>query len=140
MQHLSPVGVFSHNYGIQVRVDDELMTTAQAQGVFRRYILVSPQFCDLPSGQQWALLLHEYGHLHFKHRVIRWLTLPVFWTKYAARMWHRQECEADKYAVSGGYGAELVAFLLHYNNPLVLDRIGRIHQLLQEQSHVAHAA
>ena len=131
---------FEREYGVPVYIDPDLPNTAEAHGVFRRRIVVGEQFALLPYGQQMAVLLHEFGHHANWHRLIRWITLPLFWTKWAERMWHQHELEADWFTVADGYGADMAAYLSRCTGPLAADRVVRIRQLLQERIHVAHAA
>lgn len=131
---------FEREFGIPVTIDFELSHCAEAHGVFCRRIVVGEEFLELPAGEQRAILLHEFGHHANHHRLIRWLTVPLFWSKWAARMWQRQECEADWFAVAEGYGADMAAYLSRLAGDQARDRVIRIRQLLQERIHVAQAA
>jgi Zn-dependent protease with chaperone function len=128
---------FADRYQVVIAYDGGAETVAEAHGVFGPHITIGPRFGLLSRTEQWAVLLHELGHLRSEHRLIRWLTLPLFWTQWAALLRHRHECEADRFAVAEGYGAPLATYLERYSAPDAQDRARRIHQLLQESIHVA---
>lgn len=137
---LAVITNFEMQFNVPVTFDAELESAAEARGVLFRRILIGERFLDAPPPEQMAILLHEFGHHANWHRLIRWLTLPLFWTRWVQRMNLEQECEADWFAVAEGYGAFLAMFLSRFDGPDARERVSRIRQLLQEQIHVAHAA
>jgi hypothetical protein len=80
---------------------------AFSRGIFDKYIVVGTRWMLLPWQEQYAVLLHEAHHCLASHRLIRFLLLPVFWTKFAERIAQRQEMDADRFACEQGYAREM---------------------------------
>lgn len=73
--------------------------------------LVDPEFWTLPAGERMAVIAHEAGHVYHKH-LWRRLVLAWFMGRDELRaFYHHQELQADAFAASMGYGAQLAAFL-----------------------------
>jgi hypothetical protein len=88
----------------------DCMLVAHAMSLPRKRIIVGPSFFLLSGGEQWAVLLHEAGHLQANHFWWRILWVPLCWTKAAERMAQLQELEADHYVIRRGYGVHLMRF------------------------------
>jgi hypothetical protein len=141
MSALTVIETFERLYGVPVNIDMDAQFTALARGVISRDILVNERFCALAPGEQMAVLLHEFGHHANWHKLIRWISLPLFWTKWAERMWQRHELEADWFAVAEGFGPQLATYLSRYRSrPDIDERIRNIRELLAGGIHVAQAA
>jgi len=87
-----------------------LTIIAHAMTLPYKHIIVGPSFFVLTGGEQWAVLLHEAGHLAKNHFWKRVLWVPLCWTKAAERMAQLQELEADRYVITKGYGPALLQF------------------------------
>lgn len=90
---------------------------AQAKWFHRRpYIAVGPNWFKLTGPEQWAVLLHEAGHLHYRHTWKRLPYAPIHWLKVSKRLAWRQELEADSFVAENGYGAAMLKYLFRYRN------------------------
>jgi len=99
-----------HCHGYAVRYIAECRYVALALMFPVKHIVVGPSWFLLSGGEQWAVLLHEAGHLERNHFWKRLLWVPICWTKRAERMAQLQELEADHYVIRKGYGMELLRF------------------------------
>jgi hypothetical protein len=98
--------------GVPVRYDPDNPHVADARGLWpRKWIAVGRQWLTLPFAEQEAVLLHEAAHALKCHLEIRLLLLPFFWLPAVARLAHRQELNADRFAVEHGAGHHLLRFL-----------------------------
>ncbi len=101
-------------HGIPLK-HDPTVHLAQAHGIGRRgWIGVSDAFFLLTGREQRAVLLHEEAHLRGHHLVKRLLFLPLFWTPWGMKLAVKQELEADAFAASCGFGAELLRVVRRY--------------------------
>jgi hypothetical protein len=99
-----------HCHGYPVKHLPECNYVAVAMMFHVKHIVVGNAWFLLSGGEQWAVLLHEVGHLEKNHFWKRLLWLPLCWTKRAERMAQLQELEADHYVITKGYGLELLRF------------------------------
>ena len=99
--------------GFEVRFDPHTKQVAEARGVWRgRHVAVGRAWVFLSPAERMAVLLHEAGHLKHHHLVVRVLWIPLFWTRWAARMAARQELQADTHCAKQGYGDDLLRFVV----------------------------
>jgi len=99
-----------HCLGYPVEYDEDSPYVAHAVTFHVKHIVVGPAWFTVSGGEQWAVLLHEAGHLVSNHFWKRVLWIPLCWTKAAERMAQLQELEADDFVIRQGYGAELLRF------------------------------
>lgn len=140
------VAEFRLRYGVPVVFDFDSDAMARARGVwpFKR-IVVGPLFLDLAPREQMAVLLHEAGHCIHLHMEQRLLWLPLFWTERVARMAQDQEIEADAFAATEGYGAELAHVICRYHHddgtyyPPIEQRVDHLMKRIRERLHAAAA-
>lgn len=79
--------------------------------------VIEPGFWQLPFPERMAIIAHEAGHRYHGHL---WARLwRVWFMRYDAlqAFYHQQEFEADQFARSMGYGAQLAAFLKRRIDP-----------------------
>lgn len=97
--------------GFPVVYEENSSLICYSRGIFRREIVVGPDFHRFPPLEQAAFLLHEAAHcrlFHVKQRLICLLTRP--WRIF--RLCREQELEADREVRAAGMGASLAAGLL----------------------------
>ena len=96
-------------------------------------IIVGPAFFALDEHEQTAVLYHELHHVRNHHLETRWLFLFFFWTRRIRLKIHKQELSADAFAVSKGYGVELLRVVKRatQNGPFYPDLDFRISHLLK---------
>lgn len=112
-----PALELSELLGLPIRYKPDCNRIAKACGFWpAKYLEVGPQWFRLSEGERMAVLLHEAGHALKWHSEIRALLIPIFWTRFAVRVVHRQELEADAFAVSKGYGVQLLRFLTRFRH------------------------
>jgi hypothetical protein len=141
---------FAEVFGIPVVQDAKSKSIADSRGfwpfkkitVGNRWLLLSPR-------EQWAVVLHEAKHCLAFHPESRWLLIPVFWTRWARELTHRQEYAADAFVVDHGYGVDLLRFLVRSGphsaekdpfHPSPAERAHRVSKLLKERVNVQVAA
>jgi Zn-dependent protease with chaperone function len=92
-----------------VRTNDVFIAGATSLLWWKR-VRVSDKFYALPEDQQFAVLMHEFGHLYHHHTEKRILCL-VFSPWRLIETMKRQEFEADRYAASQGCADALIEVL-----------------------------
>ena len=131
---------FSELLGLPVAYNPRCNRIAKARGFWPlKSIEVGDSWFELDYDERMAVLLHEAGHALKWDAEVRLLLIPIFWTKFAVRIVHRQELAADAFAVSNGYGVQLLRFLSRFRNvdpgehhPNYFVRARNIHRLLKE--------
>ena len=99
--------------GIPVVHDPQTQDVAHAAGIWPlKRIVVGSGWFALDAPMQAAVLMHEVYHCRALHMEIRWLLLPLCWTKWAQNIGRQQELDADAYAAKEGYGKELLHFVM----------------------------
>jgi hypothetical protein len=102
-------------FGIPIFYNPQSKQLAEAKGIWPwKRIIVGPAWFSLNSGSRMAVLMHEAKHCLAFHLEKRLLMLPLFWTTWVLKVTHRQEMDADAFAVEQGYGVELLGVIQRF--------------------------
>jgi Zn-dependent protease with chaperone function len=89
---------------------NEVVIAGATSLLWWKRIRLSDRFYALPDHKQFAVIMHEFGHLFYHHTEKRILCL-IFTPWRLIPMMHRQEFEADRYAASLGGADALIEML-----------------------------
>ena len=132
--------------GIPVYFKPDTHEVAYSTGIwpFKR-IVIGPRWLQLDTDERMGVLMHEAKHCLAFHLEIRLLLLPLFWTDWVLRIAHRQELDADAFAIEQGYGAGILRVIVRFREqdeyyPSFNDRYdAAISRLSRQENHHALA-
>ena len=114
---------------------------ARTKGFFYPHIETGKHFKKLTDIEQRAVIAHEKGHIHHKHMLRRlFMALSLRWIAWDGFLdeVHKQELEADAYAVGQGHAAGLCLALMRSGHsllhPSIQERIFHIHTIMGDSN------